>query len=115
MWTGKKPSLSFHKIWGCEDFVKRLLLDNFSAMSDKCIFVGYPRETLGYYFYNREKGSVFVAWNDFFLKKEFLSQGVSGRTVHLEEIREESASRESATALQAEPVVVAKLATAPEP
>ena len=25
MWTGKSPSLSFLKIWGCEAFVKRLI------------------------------------------------------------------------------------------
>ena len=27
MWTGKTPSLSFLKIWGCEAFVKRLMSD----------------------------------------------------------------------------------------
>ena len=86
MWTGKKPSLSFLKIWGCEAFVKRLQSDNLMAKSDKCIFVGYPMETLGYYFYNREEGKVFVAQNGVFLEKEFLSRGVSGSTVHLKEI-----------------------------
>jgi hypothetical protein len=25
------------------------------------MFVGYPKETLGYYFYHRSKGKVFVA------------------------------------------------------
>ena len=54
MWTGKNPSLSFLKIWGCDAFVKRLQSDKLTPKSDKCIFVGYPRETLGYYFYNRE-------------------------------------------------------------
>ena len=48
MWSVNKPSLSFLKIWGCEAFVKRLQSDKLSPKSDKVIFVGYPRETLGY-------------------------------------------------------------------
>src|SRR4051812_4912335 len=71
MWTGKKPSLSFLNIWGCEAFVKRLQSDKLTAKSDKCIFVGYPRETLGYYFYNREEGKVFVARRVSSLRKSF--------------------------------------------
>src|SRR5215216_4668033 len=113
MWTGKNPSLSFVKIWGCEDFVKRLQSDKVTAKSDKCIFVGYPWETLSYYFYNREEGKVFVARNGVFLEKEFLSRGVSGSTVQLEEIREESASSESAKTLEDEPIVAAEPTAAP--
>src|SRR3954468_6009073 len=56
MWIGKKSSLSFLKIWGCESFVKRLQPDKLTAKSDKCIFVGYARETLGYYFYKPRRG-----------------------------------------------------------
>ena len=115
MWTGKKSSLSFLKILGCEAFVKRLQSDKLTAKSDKCIFVGYPRETLGYYFYNREEGKVFVARNGVFLEKEFLSRGVSGSTVQLDEIREEPVRGESATALEAEPIVVPIPVTTPKP
>src|SRR5688572_14742039 len=90
MWTGKTPSLSFLKIWGCEVFVKRLQLDNITPKLDKCIFVGYLKETLGYYFYNRSEGKVFVAQNRVFLEKEFLKGEKSGKTMHLEEVRDES-------------------------
>ena len=86
MWTGKSPSLSFLKIWGCEAFVKRLQSDKLAPKSDKCIFVGYPKETLGYYFYNRSEGKVFVARNGVLLEKEFLKREKSGRTVQLEEV-----------------------------
>ena len=58
---------------------------------------------------------MFVARNGVFLEKEFLSRGVSGSTVHLEEIREEPASSESEKALEAEPIVVHEPAPAPEP
>ena len=58
---------------------------------------------------------MFVARNGVFLEKEFLSQGVSGSIVQLEEIREEPVRGESATALEAEPVMVPMPVTSPEP
>jgi hypothetical protein len=76
------------KVWGCEAYVKRLTPTKLEPRSDKCIFVGYPRETKGYYFYNRQENKVFVARNAVFLEKEFLSKEVSGSTVRLEEVRE---------------------------
>ena len=86
MWTGQRPSLSFLKIWGCEAYVKRLQSDKLSPKSDKCFFIGYPKETKGYYFYNQGEGKVFVARHGVFLEKEFLSRRDSGSTVQLEEI-----------------------------
>jgi hypothetical protein len=56
--------------------------------SDKSFFVRYPRKTKGYYFYNKAEGKVFISRNGVFLKKEFLSIGVSGSKVQLEEIYE---------------------------
>ena len=53
--------------------------DKLTPKSDKCIFVGYPRETLGYSFYNREENKVFVARNGVFIEKEFLNRKASGR------------------------------------
>nr|ABG22008.1 retrotransposon protein, putative, Ty1-copia subclass [Oryza sativa Japonica Group] len=88
IWTGKRPSLSFLKIWGCEVYVKRLQSDKLTPKSDKYFFVGYPKETKGYYFYNREEDKVFVARHDVFLEKEFISTKDSGIMVRLEEIQE---------------------------
>jgi hypothetical protein len=50
IWTGKHPRLSFLKVWGCEAYVKHLMLEKLTPKSDKCFFVGYLRETKGYYF-----------------------------------------------------------------
>jgi hypothetical protein len=86
MWTGKHPRLSFLKVWGCEAYVKHLMSDKLTPKSGECFFVGYPRETNGYYFYNKNEGKVFVACNGVFLEKEFLSKEVSGSKVQLEEI-----------------------------
>ena len=33
------------------------------SRTEKCMFVGYPRETNGYYFYQPQEQSVFVADN----------------------------------------------------
>jgi hypothetical protein len=52
IWTGKHPRLSFLRVWRCEAYVKRLMSDKLTPKSDKYFFVGYPRETKGYYFYN---------------------------------------------------------------
>jgi hypothetical protein len=72
LWNGKKPNLSFLKIWGCDVYVKRLQPNKLEPKSDKCVFVGYPRETTGYSFYHKTKGKVFVAKNGVFLEKEFI-------------------------------------------
>jgi hypothetical protein len=86
--TGKHPGLSFLKVWGCEAYVKYLMLDKLTPNLDKCLFVEYLRETNGYYFYNKAEGKVFVTRNGVFMEKEFISKGVSGSKVQLEEIQE---------------------------
>jgi hypothetical protein len=88
IWTGKHPRLSFLKVWGCETYVKYLMSDKLTPKSDKYFFMGYPRETKGYYFYNKAESKVFVARNGVFIAKEFLYKGVSRSKVQLEEIQE---------------------------
>jgi hypothetical protein len=89
MWTGKTPSLCVLKIWGYEVYVKKLQSDKLTHKSEKCLFVGYPKETLGYYFYNRSEGKVFVARNGVFLEKEFLKREKCRHKVYLEEVQDE--------------------------
>ncbi|GKC68648.1 retrotransposon protein, putative, ty1-copia subclass [Tanacetum coccineum] len=51
VWHGQAPMLSYLKVWGCEAFVKRDTLtkpDKLDPRSFKCIFIGYPKETMGY-------------------------------------------------------------------
>jgi hypothetical protein len=80
--------MAFMRIWGCEVYVKRLFTDNLGPKSDKCNFVGYPRETKGYYFYNPSENKVFVARTGVFLEREFISNGTTKRKVELEEIQD---------------------------
>ncbi|GKD63853.1 retrotransposon protein, putative, ty1-copia subclass, partial [Tanacetum coccineum] len=48
LWYGKIPNLSYLKVWGCESLVKRDTPDKLQQRSVKCIFIGYPKETMGF-------------------------------------------------------------------
>ena len=47
LWFGKKPKLSFLKVWGCDAYVKKLQPEKLEPKSEKCVFIGYPKESLG--------------------------------------------------------------------
>ena len=88
LWSGRKPNLSYLRIWGCEAYVKKLTSNKLGPKSCKCIFVGYPKETKGYYFYHPEERKIFVARSGVFLEKEHFLRSTSGRKVELDEVLE---------------------------
>ena len=90
IWTNKKPYLSHMKVWGCPTYVKLILLDNLEAKSDKCLFVGYPKETMGYHFYNALEPKVFVSKHVVFVEKKFLLKD-GGSRVELEKVQDAQA------------------------
>ncbi|GJX02490.1 retrotransposon protein, putative, ty1-copia subclass [Tanacetum coccineum] len=92
LWFGKVPNLSYLKVWGCEALVKRDTPDKLQQRSVKCIFIEYPKETMGYYFYFPPKNKIVVARYAEFFEKNLLSQEVSGRAGELEEIQDEDTS-----------------------
>ena len=63
-----------------------LMSDKLEPKEEKCVFIGYTKETIGYTFYHRSEGKIFVAKNGSFQEKEFLSKEVSGRKVELDEV-----------------------------
>ncbi|GJX42891.1 retrotransposon protein, putative, ty1-copia subclass [Tanacetum coccineum] len=69
--------------------VKRDTPDKLQQRSVKCIFIGYPKETMGYYFYFPPENKIVVARYAEFFEKRLISQEISGRAVDLEEIQEE--------------------------
>ena len=69
IWHGKKPNVSFLKIWGCDAYVKRLQPNKLDPKVDKCYFVGYAKDTVGYSFYHPSDGQVF---EELFSRKSFL-------------------------------------------
>ena len=77
--------------------MKKVQPDKLEPKAEKCVFIGYPKETVGYTFYHRSEGKIFVAKNGSFLEKEFLSKEVSGRKVELDEVIVPSLELESSS------------------
>ena len=88
IWTGRKPALSHLRVWGCPAYVKRLVTDKLGPRSDKCSFIGYPKETKGYFFYHADEQKVFVSLKAIFLEKEFLGEGTVASKVELDEVQQ---------------------------
>ena len=80
--------------------MKKLQPDKLEPKSEKCVFIGYPKETVGNTFYHRSEGKIFVAKNGSFLEKEFLLKEVSGRNVELDEVIVPSPELESSSSLK---------------
>nr|GEW14764.1 zinc finger, CCHC-type [Tanacetum cinerariifolium] len=77
---------------GCKALVKRDSLtkpDKLEPRSIKCIFVGYPKETIGYSFYYPPENKIFVAQNVEFFKNGLINHKASGSLKDLEIIQEE--------------------------
>ncbi|GKB11393.1 retrotransposon protein, putative, ty1-copia subclass [Tanacetum coccineum] len=72
--------------------VRRYTLDKLQQRSVKCIFIGYPKEMMGYYFYFPPKNKIVVARYAEFFEKNLITQEVSGRDMDLEEIHDEDTS-----------------------
>nr|GEW44120.1 hypothetical protein [Tanacetum cinerariifolium] len=92
VWHRKAPKLSYLKFWGCEALVKRDTLtkpDKLEPKSIKCIFIGYPKETMGYSFYYPPENKVLVAQNTEFLENSLIDQEVSVSLEDLKIIQEE--------------------------
>ncbi|KAK8681061.1 hypothetical protein V6N13_053468 [Hibiscus sabdariffa] len=89
IWTGKHPSMSFMKVWGCKAYVKHHMSTKLEHKYHNCTFVGYHKETKGYYFFNPKDNEVFVARMGVFLEREFLSKKEDGRNIELDEVQQQ--------------------------
>ena len=87
IWTGRAPRLSHLRVWGCPAYVKRLMTNKLGARSDRCNFVGYPKESKGYIFYQPDEQKLFVSLRATFLEKEFLGEGTVASNVEFGEIQ----------------------------
>nr|GFA59037.1 hypothetical protein [Tanacetum cinerariifolium] len=74
LWHRKVPNLSYLKVWGYEARMKCHTPDKLQQRSVKCIFVGYPKETMGYYFYYPPENKIVVERYVDFLEKDFILQ-----------------------------------------
>ena len=82
LWFSKKPKLSFLKIWGYDTYVKRLQPDKIEHKSEKCVFIGYPKEN------NWVHLPTQIQWQDLYCSECVLSrEGVSLERTEREESR----------------------------
>ena len=79
--------------------------DKLKPKSEKCVFIEYPKETVGYTFYHISEGKIFVAKSGSFLEKDFLSKEVSGRKVELDEVIVPSPELETSSSQKSVPVI----------
>ena len=102
--------LSHFRVWGCPAYVKCLITDKLGPRSEKYYFIGYPKESKGYYFYQPNEQKVFVGLKAIFLEKEFLSEGTVASKVELDEVQQvENLTR------QIEPIELELIRSAQEP
>ncbi|GJX65252.1 retrotransposon protein, putative, ty1-copia subclass [Tanacetum coccineum] len=92
VWHVQASKLSYLIVWGCEALVKHDILtkpDKLEPKFFRCIFIGYPKETIGYSFYYPPENNVFVARNVEFFENSVIDQEASGSLEYLEIIQEE--------------------------
>ena len=88
---------------------KKLQPHKLESKSEKCVFIGYPKESVGYTFYDRSVGKIFVAKDRSFLEKEFLSKEVSARKVELNEVNVPAPLLENSSSQKPVPVTPRQL------
>ena len=84
--------------------MKKLQPDKLEPKSENCVFIGYPKEIVGYTFHHISEGKTFVAENGSFLEKEFFSKEVSGRKIELDEVTVPAPLLESSSSEKSVPV-----------
>ncbi|GKA58903.1 retrotransposon protein, putative, ty1-copia subclass [Tanacetum coccineum] len=72
--------------------VKRDTPDKLQQRFVKCIFIVYPKEAMGYYFYFPPENKIVVARYAKFFEKNLITQEVSGRAMDPKEIQDEDTS-----------------------
>ena len=86
LWTGHKASFRHIRILGCRAHVKKAEVDKLELRIELCLFVGYPKETKGGYFYSPKDNKVFVSTNTRFLEDDHITNHKSNNKVVLEEL-----------------------------
>lgn len=105
LWSGRKPSLQHLHIWGCPAHVLKVKTDKLESKSEVCTFVGYPKRTKGWIFYNPREQKVLVSTNAVFLEEDYMIDRKTLDKVILEEIQEKSIPNPTMTELEENPPI----------
>ena len=55
IWRGKKQDFSYFRLWDCPAHIKKHETYKLECRSELCRFMGYPKDTFGYYFYRPDE------------------------------------------------------------
>ena len=89
LWTGGKPNLGHDRIWGSPVHVLKRDPSKLEARTEVCLFVGYPKGTKGYLFYDPQEQRVLVSTNARFLEEDYMIDNKPRSKVMLYELRAE--------------------------
>ena len=56
-----RMNLKHNKAWDCPTYIKRLQIEKLETRSEKCRFIGYPKEIMRYCLHRPSNYKVFVA------------------------------------------------------
>ena len=85
IWYGKRPNLGYLKIWGSPAYVRKVFTEKLDSRSEKGQFIGYPKDSMGYYFYIPSDHKIVVSRNATFLEDRLVQEGSTGKEVDLDE------------------------------
>lgn len=84
--NGKKLNLSQLNIWVCYTYMIEQCQTSLEPKFDKCLFVGYPKDSYGCYFCNALEQKLFVLRNAIFLETGFILERGNGTKIEPEEV-----------------------------
>ncbi|MCQ7416176.1 hypothetical protein NP118_22380, partial [Salmonella enterica] len=90
LWKGRKASLRHFRIWGCPAHVLVANPKKLDSRSKLCLFVGYPKETRGGYFFDPQENKVFVSTNATFLEEDHVREHKPRSKIVLSELSGEA-------------------------
>ena len=91
-WISISNYINMYKLHAicCPAHIKKHETDRLKYMKELCRFIGYPKDTVGYYFYCPEEQSIFFVKRVIFLRDEYLLRRESGSKVVLKEVLDQN-------------------------
>ena len=90
LWNRCKPTLNHFRIWGCPAHMLKGKISKLETRSEVCYFIGYPKGTYGWHFYDPREQKVFVSTKTIFLEDDYIMNHKPKRRIVLEEVMGEA-------------------------
>lgn len=94
LWNGKRLTLNHANICDCPTYLKKLKMNNLEVRCDKRRYVGYPKKSLGYYFYLPSEQKIVASRFIVFLEEEFMQGGMGSKIMLMKLFKEPQISND---------------------